>query len=354
MDWTATDMENRFEYELVDPFALDVSWGWLEDVTGGRVTESYRGDYRSTASIDIDGERPPANALIRIWHVASAGGEELREELGTFAQGKPSLAYRNGRTVGSVPLCSSMWRLAQDVRPASATYSPGTSVAAHFRQIVSEAGCTPLLHPSVDEGAAFPSDHTWAGGESVLTECHACADALGGMVQVDAHGRVVIEPYQRPSARADSFALDPSTAVIERGGVAVTAADWFNCAVVTATVDEAEYVGVAKVDESHPLHMRRTGYWKTDYRTMSDPPEDGVQEAVDAEAASVLAQVANAPAVYSADMLYLPVRCGEVGTFWYADSPDDAGLAVRGLLTQREIDLDAAMRMRATFEEVPS
>lgn len=354
MDWTSPDMRNSFEYELVDPFDLDVSWGWLEGATGGRITESYRGDYRSTASVEIDGEQPPASALVRVWHVAQAGGEELREELGTFSQGRPSLSYRNGRMTGSVPLYSAMWRLAQDVRPASATYAAGTNVADHFRRVVSEAGCTPRLHPSIDEDAGFPSEHTWAGGESVLAECHACANALGGMVQVDAHGRVAIEPYQLPSARADSFAIDQSTAVIERGGVAVTAADWFNCVVVTATVDEAEYVGVAKVAESHPLHMRRVGYWKTDYRAMSDPPEEGVQEAVDAEAASVLAQEASEPAVYSADMLYRPVRCGEVGTFWYADSPDDPGLAVRGLLVQREIDLDAAMRMRATFEEAVS
>lgn len=352
MDWTAPGTGNRFEYELVDPFDLDVSWGWLDNVTGGRITESYRGDYRSTASIDLDGEQPPSNALVRVWHVASAGGEELREEIGTFAQGAPSLSYRNGRLVGSVALHSAMWRLAQDVRPASATYAAGTNVAAHFEQAVSEAGCTPWLHPSLDASKGFPSEHVWKGGESVLSECHACADALGGMVQVDAHGRVAIEPYQLPSARADSFSIDPSTAVIERGGVSVTAAEWFNCVAVTATVEEAEYVGVAKVGESHPLHMRRVGYWKTDYRTMTDPPEEGVQDAVDAEAASALAQVSSAPAVYSADMLYRPVRCGEVGTFWYADSPDDAGLFVRGLLTQREIDLDAAMRMRATFEEV--
>lgn len=354
MDWTASDAANSFEYELVDPFELDTSWGWLDGATGGRITESYRGDYRSTAVVEIDGEQPPSAALVRVWHVASSDGEELREEMGTFSQGAPSLTYRSGRMVGSVPLYSAMWRLAQDVRPSAASYPAGTPVAAHFEQIVTEAGCTPWLHPSIDADAGFPSGHTWAGGESVLTECHACADALGGMVGVDAHGRVTIEPYQLPSARADSFSIDPSSALVERSGVAVTAADWANCAVVTAEVGEEEYVGVAKVDESHPLHMRRTGYWKTDYLSMSDPPEDGVQEAVDAKAASRLAQLANASAVYSADMLYLPVRCGEVGTFWYSDSPDGDGLLVRGLLTQREIDLDAAMRMRATFEEVAS
>ena len=62
-------MGASFEYELVDPFDLDLSLGFIDGVTGGRITESYRGDYRSTAFIDIDGELPPIRPLVRIWHV---------------------------------------------------------------------------------------------------------------------------------------------------------------------------------------------------------------------------------------------------------------------------------------------
>lgn len=352
MDWNASDLVNSFEYELIDPFQLDLSLGFLDGVTGGKLTESYRGDYRVTASIEVDGEVPPIRPLIRIWHIAEADGETVREELGTFTQGKPSLRYRNGRKFGSIPLYSTMYRLSRDLRPSSATYAAGTNIAGHFESVVRESGATPYVHPAINREAKFSDAHVWEGGKSVLSEGHACADALGGMVGVDAHGRVTIERYQIPSDRSDSFSIDSDSARITRNGVNITTAEWFNCAVVTATVDDKEYVGVAKVDVSHPLHLRRIGYWRTDYSTLSDPPESGVQAAVDAAAASRLAELVGAPDIYSADMLYQPIRCGEVGTFWYQDSPDDEGLFVRALLTQREIDLDTAMRMRVTLEEV--
>lgn len=204
----------------------------------------------------------------------------------------------------------------------------------------------------MDRDAGFASEKAWKGGQSVLEMLHTCASALGAMVGVDAHGRITLEPYQRPAKRSDSFAIDPGTADILRDGVGITAADWFNCAVVTATVDEVEYVGTAKVDPTHPLHLHRIGYWKTDYMTMENPPESGVQDAVDAAAQTRLAELTSMPNIYSAEMLHRNVTCGEVGTFWYQDSPDDDGLFVRALVTQREIELTPSMRMRVTFEEV--
>lgn len=352
MDWNATELANSFEYELIDPFQLDLSLGFLEGVTGGTLTESYRGDFRVTASIEVDGEFPPIRPLIRVWHTAERGDEVVRTELGTFTQGTPSMRYRNGRTFGLIPLYSTMYRLSGDLRPSSTNVAAGTNVVSHFKAVVEESGATPYVHPAMDETATFASKHVWEGGTSVLSECHACADALGGMVGVDSHGRVTVERYQLPSTRSDSFSIDSNTARITRDGVSITTAEWFNCAVVSATVNDKEYVGVAKVDVTHPLHLRRIGYWKTDYSIMADPPESGVQAAVDAAAASRLSELMGAPSIYSADMLYQPIRCGEVGTFWYQDSPDDEGLFVRALVTQREIDLDPAMRMRVTLEEV--
>ena len=341
-------MGASFEYELVDPFDLDLSLGFIDGVTGGRITESYRGDYRSTAFIDIDGELPPIRPLVRIWHVDGSD----RTEMGTFTQGTPSVKYVNGRTVGFVPLYSAMYRLDSDLRPASAKYAADLNAARHFEAIVKDAGGTPWVHPELVDGKAFGYEHTWEGGASVLSECHRCADALNGMVGVDSHGRVTIDRYQSPANRSDSFAIDSDTASITRDGVSITTAEWFNCAVVSATVEDKEYAGVAKVDETHPLHLRRIGYWKTDYSVMVEPPESGVQVAVDAAAKARLAEVVNAPDLYSADMLYQPIKCGEVGTFWYQDSLEDEGLYVRALVTQREIDLTPTMRMRVTFEEV--
>lgn len=353
MDWNASGIINSFEYELIDPFQLDLSLGFLEGVENGSITESYRGDYRVTASIDIDGEFPPIRPLIRVWHVAELGDEVVREELGTFTQGRPTYRYRNGRRVGSIPLYSAMYRLSGHLRAGDSTIKAGTVVAGHFESIVKNAGGVSWLHPALDEKATFSADRVWESGKTVLSECHACADALGGTVGVDTHGRVTIERYQRPAVRSDSFAIDSETARISRDGVSVTTAEWHNCAIVSATVNDREYVGIAKVDESHPLHMRKVGYWRTDYTTLSDPPDSGVQAAVDTAARARLDELMGAPNIYSANLLYKPISCGEVGTFWYQDSDDDdEGLFVRALVTQREITLDQTMSMKLTMEEV--
>lgn len=343
---------NGFEYELIDPFLLDQSFGFLNDVTGGKVTESYRGDYRATASIDIDGEFPDARYLIRIWRVEEGESEQVRTMLGTFTQGKPSIRYINGRKIGSIPLYSSMYRLGLDLVAYPRTYAAGTEIIPLFESIVKESGSTPWVHPGFISGAMFGSETVWEGGETTLSMCHKCANALGAMVGVDSLGRITLEPYQPPAYLSDSFAINSYSADIVCEGVGITTADWCNYAVVTATVDEVEYVGTATVDVNNPLHPKRIGYWKADYSTMSDPPASDVQAVVELAAKTKLAELSNAPNIYSAEMLYCNITCGEVGTFWYKDSPDDDGLFVRALVTQREIDLTPAMRMRVTFEEV--
>lgn len=353
MDWAASDIQNSFEYEMIDPFDLDMSLGFIEGVTGGKITESYRGDYRSTASIDIDGASVPANALVRIWHIAEQGGEQVREELGTFMQGKPSARYRYGRRVTSLPLYSTLYRLGTDLVPAETIATVGSNVLDTFNAMVADAGGTPPASSSIDPASTFASKVTWPIGTSVLSKCHSCASAIGGRIEADAHGRTIIEPYQSPSKRADSFSLVSGESAATYVGVNIVQSDWRNHVIASAEVDGTSYVASAKVDVSHPLHRRRIGRWNTEHVELTNF-EDGadIQEILDVEAAYRLAQLCEAYDTYNIEMLYRPISCGEVGTFWYADAPDDEGLCIRGLVTQREIKLDAVMAMSLTIEEV--
>ena len=79
-----------------------------------------------------------------------------------------------------------------------------------------------------------------------------------------------------------------------------------------------------------------------------------VQSNLDRIVANELASRSSTGNVYEVRALFDPsVRPGTVGTVAYADSPRDAGLSFRAFCSQREIQLDPAMTMTLTLEEMP-
>lgn len=270
MEWGRSGIVHEFSYFLVDPFELDFTIRQLQTVEpGGSITYAYRGDYRYSATINIDGEEIPQNAMVRIFHQARLGDEVYNEELGTFMIDSPDFEYARGRYTGKLSLQSTLMRLGRDKRPNSVGVNAGTSATGQFNTVVLNSGGRPMVYPHLRD-RAFSSSHIWEAGESVLTECNRCADACGGHINVDSHGHVILENYQLPSMRAVSGQLFSGLSLY---GVTVTNPEITNRVGVTYKKDDVEYFADAKVDLAHPWHRSRLGYWSIHNETLSSIEE---------------------------------------------------------------------------------
>lgn len=367
MDWHASGIRNTFEYELIDPFDLDFSLGFLDGVTGCKITETYRGEYRSSASLSLDGAELPIGALVRVWHKAKLGDETVRQELGTFMQElDPDMSYSYGRKHGTVNLQSTLMRLGTDKRAGDLAVPKSKAIVGHFEGIVADSGGTPYVYPFFSETRTFSKGHVWECSASALSEANRCADAIGGDIMPDAHGRVCLVPYQLPSLRSVSYEFPSGGKSPVLVGLKCSNPEVVNRVVVSYKHDDVTYFSERRVDVTHPWHWRKIGRHATkEYSESSldellgyelgegeEPTAAQIQKALDAKADSRLAENTQTFATWSASVLYAPVSCGEVVTLPYNDSPGSEGLFIKGMLTQREITCDASMLMQITIEEV--
>ena len=100
-----------------------------------------------------------------------------------------------------------------------------------------------------------------------------------------------------------------------------------------------------------------TGYqgcYRRAYRCLGAAAEiaEDVRAVLDSAVADRLAEATAVGTTYTTSMLYLPIRAGDVGAFAYRDSSGAQIGSRQVILTQREVDLDATMRMQCTFQEV--
>ena len=363
MDWTSSGITNSFEFELVDSANLDERKGWLDGVTGGSVTIGYRADYRISAQLDLDDiSELPWSCAVRVWHTAADGSESVRQELATLFPEPIGGRLENGRRSGSVRLYGPMKALAGDIfggeggTGAARGVAAGTAVKPYFENRVKAARRTPRVM-SFAENATM-GYHVWEPGTSCLEEMQAVADACGGYLWFDSHGRVVLEPYQLPASRAESFTVPSGAASLTLIGVDITSPVPINKVVCTheTQVDGASYFVTrsAQVDTSHPWHPNRIGYWAGASETPPSIPEGAdVGAVLQAYANQRLKELTDTRRTFSAVMLYHPdVAVGRVGRFVYRDSDDGEGLDVRCFVSEMDITLDAAMRCQLTLEEV--
>lgn len=363
MDWTSSGIANTFAYELVDSANLDSHVGWLDGVTGGTLTKSYRADYRSSATLDVDdASQLPEHCAVRIWHTATLGGESVTNELATLFPEPMGGTLSRGRVSGSVNLYGPVKALAGDIfggdgGGGARGIAAGTNIKSYFEYRVKAAFRTPRVM-AFAASSTFPSYHVWEPGTSALTELHAAADACGGYIEDDSHGRVVLAPYILPAKRAESFIMPSGAASLTLVGVDIDSPEIVNKVVCAHEVQDngVSYfiTRSATVDASHPWHPARIGRW---CGVSESPPSipDGadIGAVLQAYAVQRLRELTDTRRTFSAKALYNPaVDVGRVGRFMYSDSADGEALDVRCFVSQMEITLDAAMTCSLTLEEV--
>ena len=350
MDWHASGITNDFSYELLDNSLKHV--GWLDGVTGGSLTESYRGDYRMTATLALDGEVPAMRGYVRIWHTARLGSESVRTCLATLSPEEPSMEYRLGRWTGSVDLYSGMKRMDTCIRTRDYSLPKNTSIPTFFTSLVKAACAVPYIAPSISATAKTTKAIVLEFGTSMLTNAHVLADSVTGYVGVGRDGRVTLTRYVLPSKRAASWSLESGEASIMLVGLEREPEEMYNRVLARYEADGKTYYSSASLPDAHPWSISSIGQL-IGYPMEADMVAAPIQANLDKQAAAELASLTSTRARYEVRCLYDPaIEPGTVGTVRYADSPDDPGLSVRAFCSQRELSLDAGMSMTLTLEEL--
>ena len=350
MDWSASGILNTFEFELLDG-GLNHS-GWLDGVTGGSVTQTYRGDYRVTGSIECDGEFPPMSGYVRIWHTATLGSETVRTCLATLVADNPRGDYVNGRWTGDVDLYSGMKRMDTSLRMKDTGIAKNRNLSDYWSGLVTAPGSVPLIEPGISLTAGATKAYVLEFGETWLTEAHMVADALGGYIEVADTGEVVLTPYIAPANRSASWSLVTDADSIVLPGVGRDPAEIVNRVAARYEVDGKRYYGSAQLDPAHPWSRNNIGRWEM--RSVdADAVASPIQTNLDKLAAKELDSAAGVGDRYEVRCLFDPsIRPGTVGTLTYIDSPGSEGITLTAFCSQREIDLDAGMVMTLTLEEM--
>lgn len=350
MDWSASGILNTFEFELLDG-GLNHT-GWLDGVTGGSVVQAYRGDYRVTGTIECDGEFPPMSGYVRIWHTATLGAETVLTCLATLVADKPRGEYADGRWTGSVDLYSGMKRMDTTLRMKDAGIAKNRNLSEYWEGLVSGPGSVPRIEPGISLTAGATKAYVLEFGETWLSEAHVVADALGGYNEIADTGEVVLAPYIAPANRSASWSLVTDADSVVLPGVGLDPAEVVNRVVARYEDDGKLYYSSAQLDDAHPWSRGSIGRWEM--RSVdADAVAAPIQANLDKLAQKELDSAAGVGDRYEVRCLFDPdIRPGTVGTLTYSDGPGSPGITLTAFCSQREVELDAAMTMTLTLEEM--
>lgn len=349
IDWTASGIQHQLEFWLVDSRTLE-EVSLLDGVTSFSLSESWRGDFRQTGQLDLDGETLPLWGAVRVYMTSSLGSEVEREELCTLLPEPAGVELEQGRVQASYDLKSMMWKLDTNLQPVDKGIAAGTDIAAHFAQVVGDSGAVPYVHPGV--GGSTRSARVWEAGDSCLTEAHAMANACNGRVEPDSHGHVCLVPYQNPARISDSFDIPAGAASVVLPGLSEDAPEICNRVIASYSQDDSKWFASATVDPTHPWSYETIGR----YETMEvSPPQikegDSVQAVLDALVVQTLREHSQTQRTWSVEMLYMPIRPGRAGTLEYVDGT--VSQSVRGFVSARSLDWSgASLTMELEIEEV--
>lgn len=351
IDYTSSGLKVVLEHHLVDSRTLE-DLGLLDGVVGFELAEAWRGDYRQTGTIELDGSTVPEWAAVRTFIVVSQGAETERTELCTLMPEPSDCTIRLGRGLRSVPLSSMMRKLGENLNGEDVGIPNGSSVASLFSAACNDSGAVPSVHVGLST-ATTTSTRVWKAGESYLTQAHALANACNGRVQPDAHGRVCLVPYQNPVNIAESFEVPAGAASVTLIGLGVNAPEIVNKVVASYSKDDQRWFSTATVDVNHPWSFARIGRWVTLEVVPPQIESGNVQDVLDALTAQTLRAHSDTRGTYGVTLAYMPVHVGQVGTVYYKDSPQMDLMTVLGFVSQRSIRYDGInVVMELTVEEV--
>ena len=373
-DWTQSGIKNTFRFEAVDSKDPAIHICDLEGVTGGKLTQSYRGDYRSSASLDLDGTEIPNHCAIRIHHTASAGNQQPVENiLATLVPQPPSRTLTRGRITGTVELYSAMKSLDGDLVTANSIipvqaknqstgkYEP-VIAWKKFKSIVNNSGQPARIDSGIQSAnVTMKSAWTWEHGKSALTAAQKMADICSGYIEIDNEGYVCLIPYENPSNRTTGGTISTGINSLILLGVTLSQGDICNkvlCSYEKSSGDTKKtYSKQAVLDPTHPWSFQNIGRWcaeeiQAPSTIDDDTVEEDINKLLEKEVKKSLNSKASYKRTFGVNMLYTPsVDVGNAMRLHYQDSANGEVIDANVFISQRDITLDASMQMELTCEE---
>ena len=328
---------NTFSFEMVDPFDLDASRGWMDGFVSGHITQGYFTDTRYSAKLEFVNPGYIDGSLIRIYHHDG----ETSEEMGTFYVISHEPSFIDGQTVESFELQSTLARVSENVYASHFAFSDKTNLDALALALGREGFTYEIL--ATCPVYNFRGTRVYEIGEDVLSVIFDIADVSGCRVDVDPHGVIEVIPSDINS-RTPVFEFADDNGTIS-GEVSAETLETYNKAVVLYTSGNTEVCGSAELPSTHKRSYAQTGRKVAKvYRVTDLSPQTSA--AAQKIAQQYLNLISDESRTYTFESVYVPGRAGDI----YALTLQ--GVTRFVMLQSRDIPLSPGMKVKQTVREV--
>lgn len=357
IDWHDLTRTGEVTVTQVNPTDLDSTMGELEGVelSGSSISYGYYADTRATGKLRVIGDGWQRGAWLRIGYRIPEW--EWSCELGTFIVTNDSASRENGAWAYDLDLQSALYGLSTDLLVRPWAIAKNAMALTAMRQCVTAAGMALVTTGASDY--RLKSAKVVETGTSRLSALFALADMANDRLDVDGHGRVTVERYVAPSAKAASFVID----LADQRGIALDGltrtTDWLqmpNVAAVHYTYDaggkQREINASATVAATAHQSLAARGYNVTDMHSITEMSPATAARAQQL-AKQYLANDATEHVEWELSTTFLPIRAGDVVELVVHDGLADYTGPRKCLVKSCDLDL-GNMTMALTLKETAS
>ena len=354
VDFSDREVRHRIEAVMVNPFDLSDELGLLPCIVGTlQIDRGYYTDDRCSGSISTaswDGYAE--GAWLRIYHVCTADGRDVRYERGTFAISNADISSGAGRTVFELSLMSALGAIGKDYDAWPMAIGRNALASASIRAVCEKCG-----RPYRTTGMAdyrYTSASALEAGKSFRSRLYAICSASGNRLDVDPHGRITVTAYVNPRDKYPAYALDVDDArsVIVDGSVK-PGTDRFTRAsrsIVVYKDGDKVISAQSDVSETAAASFQRRGFTIAELHELEDMGDPKTVAHAQSMAKSYLKSDAAPTETWELETLWMPLDQGDVVTFAPRGlDPFGDGKARRCLVQSVE---ETTSRLKLTLKEV--
>lgn len=359
VDWMDRDRDDRFTFEMIDPFDLSETRGNLENVLSCSITMGYYTDTRVSAQLVAVNHNYVDYSLIRIHHYVDAEG--YHKELGTFFVSGRSKSKENA-TEETFNLTSMLDRVSEDLFTANYVISKGKT----SRDILADIFKKYSVSYSIGSGVGskiYQKATVYEIGSNVLETLHEIADSSTARIDVNGHGTVTVTSYIAPSKKTPIFSFNDHNGTVY-GSISKTNTPFeaVNRLIVasdkevrtttkdskgkTVTKTDVRHAsGFADVASSSAVSYNKLGRRRTEFETVDELNPFTNAQAQNL-AKSKLGNFEQDPAEYMFSGIYYPFNLGDVVTVGIDNKYQNV------FVKNMEIDLSPGMICKYTCKAV--
>ena len=342
MDWTNKQRIDRFGYELIDPWDISVSRGWLDGVTSCRITHGYYTDTRVSAKIEFFGDSYIENSLIRVHHYVDA--ESYHHELGTFFVDDISGTREHAQDTRTLTLVSLISRMSEDKLVTHYSIPAGKLASDVIAELCAQHGADYRWRNAKDH--RYQGSKLYDYGECPLTVIFDVLEACKDRLEVDGHGRLIVSRYVNPATKTPVATFSESNGSII--GAVQVSDDMYSTANRVAVVSKSgddEIVGHADMPSSSKMSYHRRGRFVTTLDNVTDL-QPATALGAQQHAADSIAELNDLSREFQFDTFYSPLTPGDTATLILD------GESIHVMLKTREIDVGTGLICSDTWKEV--